>query len=113
MSESYKKQEKFLGAYFDRDSVLRISRSADVLGWIILVVYVVSWILSLLLFLAQFYNGLFITKGMTFLDLFSFFKPYVTEPIPGILYFFALQAISKGLLIFLDIEDNTRRAARK
>jgi hypothetical protein len=41
------------------------------------------------------------------------FSPYLQQPLPGVFYFFALQAVSKGLLIFLDMEDNTRRAARK
>jgi hypothetical protein len=39
--------------------------------------------------------------------------PYLQQPIPGILYFFSLQGISRILLIMLDMEDNTRRAARK
>jgi hypothetical protein len=40
------------------------------------------------------------------------FTPYLQQPLPGLFYFFGLQAVSKGLLIFLDMEDNTRRAAR-
>ena len=36
-----------------------------------------------------------------------------TLGLPGLFYFFGLHAVSKGLLIFLDMEDNTRRAARK
>ena len=113
MSESNTKQDKFLGTYFDRDGVLRISRAADIVSWIILTIYVLSWIFSILLFSAQFFNGLFVTKGMTFLDIFSFFKPYLVEPLPGVMYFFFLQSLAKGLLILLDMEDNTRRTARK
>lgn len=113
MSESNEKQGKYLGTYFDRDNILRISRTADVISWIILTVYIVSWLLSLMLFFAQFSNGLFVNKGMTFLDVFSFFKPYLVEPLPGVMFFFALQGISKTLLILLDMEDNTRRGARK
>ncbi|HKJ37444.1 MAG TPA: hypothetical protein VJ972_01615 [Anaerolineales bacterium] len=113
MSESNNRQNQFLGTYFDRDNVLRITRAADVIAWIILTIYIVSWLFSLMLFLAQFFNGLYVNKGMTFLDTFSFFKPYLVEPLPGVLYFFALQGISKVLLILLDMEDNTRRAARK
>lgn len=113
MSESNMKHEKFLGTYFDQDNVLRVSRTADVAAWIVLTIYVVSWIFSLLLFSSQFFNGLFASKGMTFLDIFSFFKPYLVEPLPGVMYFFVLQSLSKGLLILLDMEDNTRRAARK
>jgi hypothetical protein len=32
--------------------------------------------------------------------------------VPATFYFLGLQAVSKALLIFLDMEDNTRRAAR-
>jgi hypothetical protein len=113
MSESTDKHEKFLGAYFDRDGVLRLSRWAEGAAWVVLTIYLLSWLFSILLFIAQYSNGLFFEKGMTFLGAFSIFKPYLTEPLPGLLYFFALQGISKVLLILLDVEDNSRRAARK
>jgi len=41
------------------------------------------------------------------------FTPYLQQILPGLFYFFGLQGISKGMLILLDMEDNTRRAARK
>jgi len=113
MSESNEKQEKFFGTYFERDGVLRLSRWADIAAWVVLTVYLLSWLLSVLLFIAQYSNGLFFDKGMTFLSIFSIIKPFIIEPLPGILYFFALQGISKILLIMLDMEDNSRRAARK
>jgi hypothetical protein len=114
MSELNGKQEKFFGAYFDRDVVLRISRAADVISWVLLTIYLLTWIFSITLFLAQYYNGLYFAKGNeSFLTTFSLFSPYLQQPLPGILYFFGLQGISKGLLILLDMEDNTRRAARK
>ena len=52
-------------------------------------------------------------KGATLLTVYNIFSPYLLQPIPGVLYFFALQAISKILLILLDVEDNTRRGARQ
>lgn len=113
MSESDNKQEKFFGAYFDRDGILRLSRWADATAWIVLTVYGLSWLFSLLLFISQFSSGLFFDKGMTFLNAFGIFKPYLTEPLPGVFYFFGLQGISKALLIMLDMEENSRRAARK
>ena len=106
------RQAAFLGTYFDRDGVLRLSRWADIIAWIVLTVYLLSWILSILLFFAQYYNGLYMDKGMTLLYVFNTFTPYLQQPLPGLFYFFGLQAVSKGLLIFLDMEDNTRRAAR-
>jgi hypothetical protein len=112
MSESNEKQAGFLGTYFDRDGVLRLSRWADVIAWIVLTIYLMSWLFSILLFLGQYFNGMYFDKGSTFLTSFSMFAPYLQQPLPGIFYFFGLQAVSKGLLIFLDMEDNTRRAAR-
>lgn len=114
MSESNDKQGKFLGTYFDKDGVLRISRAADVFSWVILTVYLLTWVFTMALFLAQYFNGLYFLKGTeTLLSTFSLFSPYLQQPLPGILYFFSLQGISKGLLILLDMEDNTRRGARK
>ena len=113
MTETTGKQTGFLGTYFDRDSVLRIARWAEILAWIVLTIYILNWVFSTLLFFAQYYNGMFMEKGMTFLNAVNFFSPYLTQPLPGIFYFFGLQGISKGILILLDMEDNTRRAARK
>ncbi|HLF74413.1 MAG TPA: hypothetical protein VI524_08715 [Anaerolineales bacterium] len=113
MTESNEKQAGFLGTYFDRDAVLRLARWADVLAWVILTVYVLSWLISFLMFLAQYLSGLYIDKGATFLTVLSIFAPYFQQPLPGVFYFFGLQAVSKGILILLDMEDNTRRAARK
>ncbi len=112
MSESNEKQASFLGTYFDRDGVLRLSRWADVIAWIVLTVYLLTWLFSILLFFTQFNNGLFFDKGGTLLTAFNLMSPYLQQPLPGVFYFFGLQAVSKGLLIFLDMEDNTRRAAR-
>ena len=112
MSESKEKQAGFLGTYFDRDGVLRLSRWADMVAWVILTVYLLSWLFSILLYFGQYYNGMFMDKGATFLNIVNMFTPYLQQPLPGIFYFFGLQGVSKGLLIFLDMEDNTRRAAR-
>jgi hypothetical protein len=113
MSESNGKQATFLGTYFDRDAVLRLSRWAEILAWVILTIYVLSWLISMTLFLGQYSSGLYVDKGATFLTILSIFAPYFMQPLPGVFYFFGLQAVSKGMLILLDTEDNTRRAARK
>ena len=112
MSESNEKQAGFLGTYFDRDGVLRLSRWADVIAWIVLTIYLLTWLFSLLLYFGQYFNGLYGDKGATFLNMINMFTPFLQQPLPGVFYFFGLQAVSKGLLIFLDMEDNTRRAAR-
>jgi hypothetical protein len=107
------RQAGFLGTYFDRDDVLRLSRWADVVAWVILTIYILWWLSSFLVFLGQYSNGMFFDKGATFLNVINTFSGQLQQPLPGVVYFFGLQALSKGLLIFLDMEDNTRRAARK
>ena len=114
MNESNEKPVNFFGTYFDRDNVLRISRFADIISWVILTIYFLTWSFSVVVFIAQYSSGMYFAKGSeTFLTTFNLFSPFLQQPLPGILYFFALQGISKGLLILLDMEDNTRRAARK
>jgi hypothetical protein len=113
MSETNEKQASFLGTYFDRDAILRLSRWTDILAWVILTIYILTGLLAFLQFLAQYLSGLYFDKGATFLMVLNIFSPYFTQPLPGVFYFFSLQAISKGMLILLDMEDNTRRAARK
>lgn len=113
MTESSDKQEKFLGAYFDRDAVLKLSRWSDGLSWVVLTAYILSWLFSLLLFFSQYASGMMGDKGLSFLMGFNMFSPYLTQPLPGVFYFIGLQAVSKILLILLDMEDNTRRGARK
>ena len=114
MSESTEKQEKFFGAYVDRDVVLRLSRWADGSAWVILTIYALTWLSSVIVFVSQLVNGLYFAKGEeSFLTTFNLFSPYLQQLLPGIFYFFGLQAISKAMLILLDVEDNTRRAARK
>ena len=115
MSEmtSTEKPTSYFGTYFDRDSILRIARWADIIAWVTLTIYVVSWLSTMLLVLSQYYNGMFMDKGATFLNGINMFSPYLQQPLPGIFYFFGLQAVSKGLLILMDMEDNTRRAPKK
>jgi len=113
MVDSQDKKVKFFGTYFDKDEVMRIARWADTVAWVIVVVYLISWILSIMTFTAQFSNGIVFDKGVTILGMFNIYKPFIFEGIPGLLYFFCLQALSKGLLILLDIEENSRKAARK
>ena len=113
MTESDKKPTTFLGTYFDRDDVMRLSRWADILAWVVLTLYLLSWVFHILQFFSQYFNGMIGDKGSTIVTMYNMYSPLLLEPIPGVLYFFALQAISKILLILLDVEDNTRRGARQ
>ena len=52
MTESTEKQTSYFGTYFDRDSILRFSRWADIVAWVTLTIYILTWLLSLLLTLS-------------------------------------------------------------
>ncbi|MBI1795384.1 MAG: hypothetical protein HYR70_14505 [Chloroflexi bacterium] len=113
MTDPTESKTNFTGTYFDCDAVLRLANLARILSWVVLSVYILAALLSLFQFLPQYFSGLFYSKGMSTIDVLNLFSPYLTQPLPGIFYFVGLQAISSALLIFLDVEDNTRRAARK
>jgi hypothetical protein len=100
----------FLGTYFNKDVVLRISQASKVLAWIVLTFYGVQLILSIGTTIGQILQGSW--AGMRFIDVFQNFLYVFEQPLHGVVYFFALMGVSQLLLIFLDVEDNTRRAAR-
>ncbi len=112
MTETTDERTNFAGTYFDRDLVLRLARWAGRIAWAILGIYLFTWLVSFIQFLIQFASGMFFYKGQNFVDVISYFTPQLLQPLPGFVYFFALQAIGKVLLILMDMEDNTRRAAR-
>ncbi len=105
------KQEKFLGTYFDRDAVLKMARVIGWLSWVVAAIYILDVIVAGGVFLLQYVRGLM--PGMGFTDIAQQTLFILERPLHGVLYFAAMQAVSKGLLILLDMEDNTRRAARK
>ena len=100
----------FLGTYFDRDSVLNLANLTTFFSWIVVVVYGAQLILSVLVFVLQVMRGQIYLLGPT--DYAQQILFVVEQPFRGVVYFAALQALSKILLIFMDIEDNTRRAVR-
>jgi hypothetical protein len=111
MTESNDKPKtNFAGVYFDRDSVLRLARLADIFAWIALVYYAGQTAISLTVFVLQLARGLMPLPGIT--DYVQQFLWALQPVIPGLWNFIGLQAVGKVLLIFMDMEDNTRRAAR-
>jgi hypothetical protein len=112
MSESNDTRTNFAGTYFDRDKVMQISRIAGIFAWIALGVYVITTLVSFGQFMIQYVTGIFYQKGMSIFDTLSYFNPYLLQLMPGLLYFAGLKFVQHSLLILLDMEDNTRRAAR-
>ena len=100
----------FLGTYFNKDTVLKLARASKILAWVVLAVHLVQLLVSLMINILQIVRGFWV--GMGFTDILQNFIYVIQTPLHGVVYFFALLGISEILLIFLDIEDNTRRAAR-
>ena len=100
-----RKATGFLGTYFERDAVLRLERWARVIAWGILAAYTLE---SGYNAFQAVYNA---TIGGYPLDWFYFFVTLI-HILQGAMLFIVIQVSAKMLLILLDIEDNTRRAAR-
>lgn len=111
MEENKEKGINFLGTYFDRSVVLRIVRGAEIVSWVVLVVYGVQLLVSATAFGLSYARGFL--QGLGFTDLAQQVLFVLEQPFRGVVYFLGLQALAKILLIFMDIEDNTRRGARK
>ena len=109
MNES-QESSGFLGTYFDRSVVMRIVRVSEISSWVVLVVYGLQLLVSAGAFVLSNLRG-FGPPGFT--DKFQSILFVLEQPFRGIVYFIGLQAIAKILLMFMDIEANTRRAARK
>ncbi len=101
----------FLGTFFDRDAVLKYARLFLILSWVIVAIYAADVLAGLLSFGLQVARGFL--GGMGFTDIFQQLLYILERPVHGILYFALLQTLGRGLLIGLDVEANTRRAARK
>jgi hypothetical protein len=110
-STETKTNTNFAGTYFERDAILRIANLANIFAWATLFFYTAQVLLSLAVFALQIMRGLVVMGGVTDViqQVLWIFQPFM----PGLWYFIGIQGIGKLLLIFMDIEDNTRRAARK
>jgi hypothetical protein len=104
-------KERFLGTYFDRDAVIRMARIIAILSWAVAAIYAADLVIGLGIWVLQYIRHIIFVQGPT--DIAQQMLFIFERPLHGILYFAAMQAVSKGMLIMLDIEDNTRRAARK
>ncbi len=100
----------FAGTYFDRDAILRLAHLADLFAWIVLAYYLFQVLISVTVFVLQWARGFLTPAGLTDIaqQIVWLFQP----ALPGLWNFIGLQAVGKVLLIFMDIEDNTRRIAR-
>lgn len=112
MTERNENKTNFLGTYFDRDAVLRLARLAGALGWILLALYVYMTFIAVFQYMVFVLSGAISFDGMGFFDRLSMPNSFIQQLVPGVVYFVLMKAVQQILLIFLDVEDNSRRAAR-
>jgi hypothetical protein len=113
MNESTDHRTGFFGTYFDRDIALRMARWAGILAWVLLAMYVYTTLVSTGQFLFLLASGAASYAGANIFDLMSIPTMQISQLIPGLVYFVMLKVAQQVLLILLDVEDNSRRAARK
>ena len=100
---------KFLGLYFDSTAVLRLAQCSKILGWVVVGVYAIQWLVQALAMINQVSRGFW--TGMGFTDISQNILFLFEQPLRGVVYYVVLQGVAQGLMMFMDIEDNTRRAA--
>ena len=113
MNRPTKDRTGFFGAYFDRDAALRLARGAGILAWVLLALYLYTTLASLGQFLSLVASGALPLEGMGLFDRLSIPSQYLSQLAPGLVYFVMLKIAQHVILILLDVEDNSRRAARK
>jgi hypothetical protein len=104
------KPDRYLGTYFNKDAVLKLASTARIFSWIVAGFYIVQWLLQIGTFFLQFARGFW--TGMGFTDIVQNILWLCEQPLRGLVYFVVLQGVAHVVLMFMDIEDNTRRAAR-
>jgi hypothetical protein len=101
----------FLGTYFNKDAIHKLAAFSRIFAWVIAVFYSLQWLLQVGTFLIQYARGFWV--GMGFTDLAQNILWLFEQPLRGLVYFVVLQGAAQLLLMFMDIEENTRRKARE
>lgn len=104
------KHSNFPGTYFNQATVLRLASLARIFAWIIGGFYLLQWVVQVGVYILQIARGLW--PGMGFTDYAQSILGLFEQPLRGLVYFIVLQGVAQALLLFMDMEDNTRRAAR-
>jgi hypothetical protein len=105
------KTTHFLGTYFSKDAILRLVSAAKIISWVVVGIYAFEWLIQALAMVLQISGGSW--TGMGFTDVAQSILYLFEQPLRGVVYFIVLQGVAQGLLMFMDMEDNTRRAARE
>ena len=101
----------YQGTYFNKDVVLRLATISRISSWVVVGIYVVQFLVQAASMSLQIMRGFWIGMGVT--DYATNFIILFEQTLRGLVYFIVLQALAQAMLMFMDIEDNTRRAARE
>ena len=104
------KRENFLGTYFSKDVVLKLASVAKIFAWIVAGFYIIQWLAQVGTAFLQVAGGFWV--GLGFTDIVQNILGLFEQPLRGLVYFVVLQGVAQALLMFMDMEENTRRAAR-
>jgi hypothetical protein len=113
MNQPSEKRTGFFGTYFDRDESIRLARWAGILAWVLLAMYAYTTLVSLGQYWSMVDSGAMSFEGLTLFDRLSMPTMQISQLVPGLVYFIMLKVAQQVILILLDVEDNSRRAARK
>ena len=113
MNRSSEERTGFLGTYFNRDAALQLARWAGILAWVLLALHAYTTLISIGQFLTLLASGAMSYTGTNIFDQLSTPAMHLSQLVPGLVYFMMLKVAQQVLLILLDVEDNSRRAARK
>jgi hypothetical protein len=113
MNQPTENRTGFLGTYFDRDTALGLARWTGILAWVLLAMYAYITLVSTGQFLTLLVSGAVSYAGTNIFDRLSIPTMQISQLVPGLVYFVMLKVAQQVLLILLDMEDNSRRAARK
>jgi hypothetical protein len=104
------KRNTFLGTYFSKETMLRLVSIARIFSWIVIGIYATQLFVQFVTNVLSIARGFWV--GMGYTDIAMSFILMLEVPLRGVVYFIVLQAVAQVLLLFMDLEDNTRRAAR-
>ena len=100
----------YLGTYFNKDVVLRLATISRTFSWVVVGIYAAQFLVQAVSMILQIVRGFWIGMGIT--DYATNFISLFEQTLRGAVYFIVLHAMAQAMLMFMDIEDNTRRAAR-
>ena len=98
-----KASEEDMDLYHRPSRLVRIASFANVFSWVVMA-FVVFFIAT---FVVIFYQA--IAQGATFMALLSTIILVIAIIVVGLFFFVLMQAISEGIFLFMDIEENGRK----